>query len=99
VRYPKGALYRVVSITERADTDMVPDYLACPGCQSVLTKSQERMVCSGCGKGFPVLEGIPSFADPEFYWGEIDEEQMMALLRLIDGGEDGARPSVAADRT
>jgi SAM-dependent methyltransferase len=34
------------------------------------------MVCSVCGTGFPILEGIPSFSDRSLYWGEIGLEEM-----------------------
>lgn len=49
-------------------------YLACPWCDSEITiqKTEERegieilegmLACSGCGKQFPIIRGVPHFAD------------------------------------
>ena len=33
--------------------------LACPACQDALCTEAGRMVCSGCGRAYPVVDGIP----------------------------------------
>lgn len=33
--------------------------LACPACRAKLTESGESLSCSGCGKSYPVKDGIP----------------------------------------
>jgi SAM-dependent methyltransferase/uncharacterized protein YbaR (Trm112 family) len=50
------------------------EYLACPSCQSSLVVSEiteqdgneimkGRLSCSGCGASFPIVRGVPRFAD------------------------------------
>ena len=34
-------------------------YLCCPVCHSKLRTGEERVVCVGCGEGFPIVEGVP----------------------------------------
>jgi hypothetical protein len=33
--------------------------LACPGCLGELRMDAERLVCAGCGRAYPVVDGIP----------------------------------------
>jgi uncharacterized protein len=33
--------------------------LACPACQDALAAEEGRMVCTGCGRAYPVVDGIP----------------------------------------
>jgi hypothetical protein len=35
------------------------DQLACPACLGELCLDGERLVCAGCGRGYPVVDGIP----------------------------------------
>lgn len=52
-----------------AETRKIPDFetdflkvrelLACPACHGELRLEAERVVCAGCGRGYPVVDGIP----------------------------------------
>ncbi|MFP5210788.1 MAG: Trm112 family protein [Acidobacteriota bacterium] len=33
--------------------------LACPACGGELRLDDFRLVCAGCGRGYPIVEGIP----------------------------------------
>jgi uncharacterized protein YbaR (Trm112 family) len=33
--------------------------LACPACLGGLVLEEERLVCAGCGRGYPIVDGIP----------------------------------------
>jgi uncharacterized protein YbaR (Trm112 family) len=33
--------------------------LACPVCSGDLSRVDERLVCGGCGRAYPVVDGIP----------------------------------------
>ncbi len=33
--------------------------LACPACLGVLQPAADKMVCAGCGRAYPVVDGIP----------------------------------------
>jgi len=33
--------------------------LACPACLGELRQDAARLVCAGCGRAYPVVEGIP----------------------------------------
>lgn len=35
------------------------DQLACPACLSALHLSPQQAVCTGCGRIYPVIDGIP----------------------------------------
>jgi uncharacterized protein YbaR (Trm112 family) len=34
-------------------------HLACPACLSDLHPEEVRLVCTACGRGYPVVDGIP----------------------------------------
>ena len=48
-------------------TDRIPDKLQCPDCSQPLnsTPSDGRLVCSGCHREVPVVEGIPRFVEQQ----------------------------------
>jgi uncharacterized protein YbaR (Trm112 family) len=33
--------------------------LACPVCLSALRRDERGVICTGCGRSFPVVDGIP----------------------------------------
>jgi uncharacterized protein YbaR (Trm112 family) len=33
--------------------------LACPACHGDLRLEAERLICAGCGRAYPVVDGIP----------------------------------------
>ena len=35
------------------------DQLACPACMGDLRLDGERLVCAACGRGYPIVDGIP----------------------------------------
>jgi uncharacterized protein YbaR (Trm112 family) len=35
------------------------DQLACPACLSAFRLEPERLVCTACGRVYPIVEGIP----------------------------------------
>ncbi len=37
----------------------VLDQLACPACMGDLRLNEERLICAGCGRIYPILDGIP----------------------------------------
>ncbi|HEV2484832.1 MAG TPA: Trm112 family protein [Terracidiphilus sp.] len=37
----------------------VVSQLACPACLGDLRLAETRLVCAGCGRGYPVVDGIP----------------------------------------
>jgi uncharacterized protein YbaR (Trm112 family) len=54
--------------------ERLTEYLACPSCQASLVVSEikekdgieimeGRLSCSGCGRNFPIVRGVPRFAD------------------------------------
>lgn len=38
---------------------IVAETLACPACHGDLRVEGERLVCGGCARGYPVMDGIP----------------------------------------
>ena len=39
--------------------DKVLDQLACPVCFGTLQAAEETVVCAGCGRIYPLIDGIP----------------------------------------
>jgi uncharacterized protein YbaR (Trm112 family) len=37
----------------------VVSQLACPACGGALRLEQDRLVCAVCGRGYPIVDGIP----------------------------------------
>ena len=35
------------------------EILACPACKQPVKQEGDRIVCTGCGKRYPIREGIP----------------------------------------
>ena len=35
------------------------DILACPACKADVKEEGENIVCTGCGKRYPIRDGIP----------------------------------------
>jgi len=40
------------------DKDLL-DILACPACRAAVTEDGDQLVCKGCGRRYPVRDGIP----------------------------------------
>jgi uncharacterized protein YbaR (Trm112 family) len=38
----------------------VVDQLACPACLGNLRLEDARLLCAGCGRAYPVVDGIPA---------------------------------------
>ena len=38
---------------------MILDQLACPACLGELRLDGDRLVCAGCGRSYPIVDGIP----------------------------------------
>jgi len=34
--------------------------LVCPACLGGLVLKADRLVCAGCGRGYPIVDGIPA---------------------------------------
>jgi len=46
------------SLPSTFDTSVVSQ-LACPACRGELRLEEARLVCGDCGRGYPVVDGIP----------------------------------------
>ena len=53
--------------------------LACPHCAVELNQKQGRLYCSGCGKSWPVVNGVPHFIETFPYWGEMPQARMQEV--------------------
>jgi uncharacterized protein YbaR (Trm112 family) len=43
----------------RSVLQLIPEQLACPVCLGDLRLDVERLLCAGCGHGYPIVDGIP----------------------------------------
>jgi len=39
--------------------DSVAGQLACPACYGSLRHEDSRLICAGCGRAYPIIDGIP----------------------------------------
>jgi uncharacterized protein len=46
------------------------EILACPACKQPVQQEGDRIVCAGCGKRYPIREGIPIMLIDEAEEGE-----------------------------
>jgi len=56
--------------------------LCCPDCGGPVSRARDDLVCSSCGPVGRYIDGIPCFADPDYYWGEIPLESMREANHL-----------------
>jgi SAM-dependent methyltransferase len=71
--------------------------LVCPDCEKPLFPRQAELVCSQCGRGVPVVDGVPCFVERFPYWGEIPLERMQEVNRAASGGNWKAALTDSAD--
>ena len=61
----------------------------CLNCSTALDETAAEMCCPSCGKTWPIRDGVPRFFEPDYYWGEVPEEE--AGLFLTEVREQGWR--------
>jgi SAM-dependent methyltransferase len=54
--------------------------LVCPTCKTALVCANGRLTCESCAAFFPLREGVPSFAEHDFYWNEIPRPDMQKVI-------------------
>ncbi len=55
----------------------VVDQLACPACMGELRLDEGKLVCAGCGRNYPIADGIPVLIAERLDW-----EQFQALTGI-----------------
>ncbi|MBI2797618.1 MAG: methyltransferase domain-containing protein [Gemmatimonadetes bacterium] len=64
----------------------------CAACGGALDESPTEMRCPSCGRSWPVRDGIPRFFEPDYYWGEVTQEEAGQFLKEVR--EKGWRAAV-----
>src|SRR2546426_2481098 len=54
--------------------------LICSDCSSDLVDGAGKVVCPQCGRSWPILDGIPRFSQPSYYWGDLPQRDAARLL-------------------
>jgi UDP-glucose 4-epimerase len=57
-RRPNGARSGSERTTEMIEKELL-EILACPACKAPVVQKDDRIVCTGCGRRYPIREGIP----------------------------------------
>jgi SAM-dependent methyltransferase len=60
--------------------------LVCPDCATQVEQTGQRLVCSKCRRGWPVVDGVPHFVDEFPYWGEAPQESMRQINTAAERG-------------
>lgn len=68
--------------------------LECLRCRGPLVEEAHQVSCPGCGRTWPVREGIVSFVEGYPYWGEFPREELVQLIEKAK--ETGWREAVSA---
>lgn len=60
--------------------------LVCPECQGGIKFEAENLlsVCMKCSRSWGFKQGIPSFAEQEYYWNQIEKSEMNQLLQVAN---------------
>ncbi len=58
------------------------DIMVCPECHKRLSQNNNKIKCDFCIKEWDIVDGVPRFANNEFYWGEISKEEASMLINV-----------------
>lgn len=56
-------------------------WFACPKCHSPLGGDHDKIYCTSCGSDWSVEDGVPIFADKDYYWQHVERNRFPALLK------------------
>lgn len=74
-------------------------FFNCPDCHGELDSAADALTCRGCGREFPLENGLYNFCRDEVFWGEFDEATSRRLLdRCEQAGWRAAVEEVLAHR-
>jgi ubiquinone/menaquinone biosynthesis C-methylase UbiE/aminoglycoside phosphotransferase (APT) family kinase protein len=73
----------------------------CPHCLGHLTESPTALSCQGCGRAFPLSDGVPNFGvKSNYYYGEFPQPEMRAIVETaIREGSAKAFENALHDQT
>lgn len=58
------------------ECESTPITLCCPRCGKAIERRHDDIACAACGVVGTWRDEIPCFTDPEYYWGEISQDEM-----------------------
>lgn len=61
---------RTVLVESVSPKGLRTDLLACPNCQNDLVADTTRLSCLHCSAAYPIIDGIPCFAEPDSFYDE-----------------------------
>ena len=64
----------------------------CLECGGALDEAPDAFRCTSCNRSWPVRDGVPRFFEPDYYWGELSEQDASQFLG--DVREHGWRSAV-----
>jgi len=56
---------------------------SCLDCDSLLEESKDSFHCKNCNREWKKRDGIPSFLEEDFYWGNLKKDEMEKLIESI----------------
>ena len=75
-----------------ADSPMLRARLQCPRCSVLLEPDARQLLCTRCGRSWPVENGVPRFFRPDYYWGELSQNEAGRFIK--EAADQGWRSAV-----
>ena len=75
------------------DGSTLDERLQCPSCSMLLEVEIGRLTCPNCKNSWPVENGIPRFFQPDYYWGEVNQDEASRFVE--EAKQLGWRQAVA----
>lgn len=75
------------------------EILACPEDKQPIVKMDDKIVCTNCGKRYPIRDGIPVMLMDEAEEGPVPTEEEVAAARAAVKGEPAAAGAATEETT
>jgi 2-polyprenyl-3-methyl-5-hydroxy-6-metoxy-1,4-benzoquinol methylase len=72
-----------------AATSPAPFSFCCPACRAPVEAQADAYRCGGCGRNYPLRDGVSSFTDLGYFYGTLPKESVGEVIALAAGNRMG----------
>jgi SAM-dependent methyltransferase len=80
-------------------SDLLEAIGACPRCRARLVRSDQRYLCTACGRATPIIRGVPRFVSDEHYAGNFGFEWRRHRRLQVDSWRRAESERTFAEKT